>query len=556
MICLYAFALGLYFVELVGKLLVGSLGQQADDDNHGKVEKEGGQQLVYVENCAGKGGTDEEFPDKDHGSSRNHSGDGAELVGASPEEGAEHHRAEGGSEARPRKGNDTENRAVGISRKEDGDYRNDHNRNSRKQHGLFNRQLDAEAFLNKVFGNTRGGGKELGIGGGHGGGENTRKDYSARKGRNIAVFTQEFGDVHNDAFGGGIVGIAWHDSVFHERKSDNSDKNGNSHSNGHPNRGDAAGKLKLFLVSDCHKAEKNVGHSEITESPGKGGGNRQGIVISGHALGHVVALKNIEVSRKLGNVGENLVESADETLSEAEHDKQGNRHDYALYKIGEGGGEKSARRAVKNDNRGAYYHGGHVIHSEKGGKEFSAGAKSRRGVGNEENHYHQRRNAGQHLFTVAETAGKEIGNGEGVDAVAVNAKSFGHEKPVEIGSYCKTHRRPKGLGHAGHKGKAGHSHKQPAAHVGGFGAHGRHKGAELTSAEEEVGGGFVFLADRETDGYHNRHIGQYGDQHYPVVCCEHFRHTLLKFLLTGKVYHTETQNTIQNRVQNKFCTLF
>ena len=225
-----------------------------------------------------------------------------------------------------------------------------------------------------------------------------------------------------------------------------------------------------------------MGHTEISQSPCKGGGHGQGIIVAGRTFGHIVSLKDIEEAGKIGNIGKNVIESADNTFAEAEHDKQSNCHNDALYEIGKGGGKKSAQCAVNYDYGGADYHGGHIVYSEKGGEQLSAGTKSRCGIWDEKDYDDYGRDAGQHLFPVAETAGEKVGNGVGIDAVAVYSESFSYKQPVEICTDRKPRRRPEGFGHTGHKGKAGHTHKQPAAHIRGFGTHGRYQRAELSSS--------------------------------------------------------------------------
>ena len=51
-------------------------------------------------------GAHQVLPDEDHDAAGDHAGHGALLVGPLPEQGEEHHRAEGGAEARPGEGDD------------------------------------------------------------------------------------------------------------------------------------------------------------------------------------------------------------------------------------------------------------------------------------------------------------------------------------------------------------------------------------------------------------------------------------------------------------------
>lgn len=95
-------------------------------DVHKQCHDERGQQLVNREEAAQ--GREREFPDKDHRAAGNHTGHRALAVGALPEEGEQHDRAERGAEARPREGYDAKDGAVRIPGKGEGNKRNANDR--------------------------------------------------------------------------------------------------------------------------------------------------------------------------------------------------------------------------------------------------------------------------------------------------------------------------------------------------------------------------------------------------------------------------------------------
>ena len=90
----------LNLVELVLNLFAGGLGAEADDHDGRKAEHEAGNEFVDLEDFGGEAG-EVELPNEGGDAAHQHAGDGARKGGTLPEEGEEHDRAEGGTEAAP-----------------------------------------------------------------------------------------------------------------------------------------------------------------------------------------------------------------------------------------------------------------------------------------------------------------------------------------------------------------------------------------------------------------------------------------------------------------------
>ena len=94
---------------------------------------------------------DQEFPDKYHGTTDDHSGKGTVSVGTFPEQCKEHNGTEGRSKSGPCEGYDTENGTVRVTGQKYTDGCNDQNSNTCHQHGLFFCAFNSEAILQQVF---------------------------------------------------------------------------------------------------------------------------------------------------------------------------------------------------------------------------------------------------------------------------------------------------------------------------------------------------------------------------------------------------------------------
>ena len=97
--------------------------------------------------------------------------------------------------------------------------------------------------------------------------------------------------------------------------------------------------------------------------------------------------------------------------------------------------------------------------------------------------------------------------------MSVAADSLCNDLPVDICSDGKTDGGPSCVRDTGQVRKTRETHEKPAAHVGGFRAHGCHKRSEFSSAKIKVSGVVVILgtavshiehrAEIDNNGYHN-----------------------------------------------------
>ena len=83
-------------------------------------------------------------------------------------------------------------------------------------------------------------------------------------------------------------------------------------------------------------------------------------------------------------------------------------------------------------------------------------------------------------------------------------------------------------------------HQKPAAHIGGFGAHCRHKRAELTPSKIKIGRIMVVLGTTVADIEHGAKINNNGDHNTNVFCC-HVCHSFLSqnVQYIVKLYHNK-----------------
>ena len=141
-------------LELRDDLFVGLAGAEGDDDDHEAGDDEGGEQLVDGEEAAELGNA--ELPHEDHHSAGEHTRDRAPLVRALPEQAEQHDRAEGSAEAGPRKGDDTEDGAVGVGGEDHAEDRHNNNGETGEEHILLVVELYAEDIIDKIVGNAGG----------------------------------------------------------------------------------------------------------------------------------------------------------------------------------------------------------------------------------------------------------------------------------------------------------------------------------------------------------------------------------------------------------------
>ena len=190
-------------VEFVFDFLGRGFGHEAHHHDSDGSGDESGEQFIHVPHAAHR--TDHVLPDEDHAAADNHAGQSTLEVAAAPEQGEEHHGAEGGAEASPGEGHDAEDGAVrveGEDEAEDGDA--EHGDAGPAHSGLVV-HLDAEHALEEVFGHAGSGGEELAGSRGHDRGEDTGKHDTGDEGGDDAVGAEQVADADDDGFSGGAV---------------------------------------------------------------------------------------------------------------------------------------------------------------------------------------------------------------------------------------------------------------------------------------------------------------------------------------------------------------
>ena len=170
-----ALAVGL---ELVGDLLFGRRGQQADHDDRRKAEHEAGHDLIQVEDAAGK-----LRPDQVDHAADDDAGQRALAGGALPEQRAQHQRAEGRAEARPCVGYEAEHRAFRVRRDQRGDDRNGDDADAADPHQLLRARVLADLSVVEVLRDRGSRDEELAVRRGHDGREDRGQEDAGDKDR-------------------------------------------------------------------------------------------------------------------------------------------------------------------------------------------------------------------------------------------------------------------------------------------------------------------------------------------------------------------------------------
>lgn len=115
--------------------------------------------------------------------------------------------------------------------------------------------------------------------------------------------------------------------------TDHTDKDGNEQGDYDPDGCNAAGQFQFFFILDCHKAEQDMRHTEISKSPCGSGNNGQGTVRSGLSGVYIIGKCHGEISRKLGGVVDNGTDTASSFYTKDQNYNQSNRHDDTLDKV-------------------------------------------------------------------------------------------------------------------------------------------------------------------------------------------------------------------------------
>ena len=311
--------------------------------------------------------------------------------------------------------------------------------------------------------------------------------------------------------------------------AEDADEHGGEQGDNHPDRGDAAGALQLGAFADGHKPQQHLGHAEVAQTPGGGGEDGQqpvggGAAEEGRSAGSL--LDAVCVGDGLGDLGEgevagdalgvfnDLTEAAGVDDAAHHHAHQRGDHDHGLHEVGGALRQKAAQNRIQQHEQGAHDHHGVVGVAKEAGEELAAGDEAAGGVNRKENEDEQGGDHQNDLLFLTETVAQEVGDGDGVAGDhGVGVEPAGHQQPVEVGAHGQTDGRPGGVGDAAPVGDTGQTHEQPAAHVGGFGTHGGHPGAEGAAAQKiVVGAGLGFFGEKDADADDDEHVAHHGDE--------------------------------------------
>ena len=336
------------------------------------------------------------------------------------------------------------------------------------------------------MGDAGSGSQELGVGGGHGGGQDTGDYDAGDDGGKRSHLGQGAGGVDYHILSLGLgAGHCYCAGLCHA-VAHNADDNGDAQGDHHPDGAHTAGELQLGPVADGHEVEQDVGHTEVSKAPGQSGGYHEGGVAAGLGGLDIGGGCEAQVAGDLFRIGNNGVHSACGVDAEYQHYNEGKGHHDALDKAGDGGGHKSSGGAVGHDDGGGDYHGAHVVKTEEAVKELAAGGKSGSGVRHEEDDDYQSAQGLDKLGVVPESDGDEVRDGDGMYLFRVETQPLCHDEPVKVGAQGQAYGRPAGFRQAAEQCQAGDAHEQIGAHVGGFGAHGGDYWAQLASAQIKV----------------------------------------------------------------------
>ena len=229
-----------------------------------------------------------------------------------------------------------------------------------------------------------------------------------------------------------------------------------------------------------------MGHTEIAEPPGEHGHHHQRCVWGGAVRVRQVSLRETQITGQSFRIFDHGGSSARLNHTESDHDEQRDRHDDTLDQVRRADRQKTAESTVGHDDHGGDNHRYHVIHAEERAEQFAAGGKAGRGVGDEEDNNDHSGDGGQDVFLIAVAFREKVRDRDGAYRMGITADLLGDDQPVQIGAGSQPDHGPPHVGETGQIGKPGKPHKQIAAHVGSFRAHGGDEGTESSSAQIKI----------------------------------------------------------------------
>lgn len=484
-------------VEFVLDFLAGLLGQKAyhDDGNH--AEDKARNQFVDLEDFAAKSG-EVELPDEGGDTADQHTGNGCGEGGTLPEEGQENQRSECSTEATPGEAHeahdhiqealaflDAVGRRCALESDENCDDSDDSHHNTANPHEFLVGSVLAEDVLVHVVTESGSRNQELGVCRTHDSGENC-----SHEDRSDCRMAEGLAENHEDTFWV-LDGESVCANVVVAQKTNHNDS---AQADDDPGHGDTARVLDFFGVLDGHEANQDMGHTEVTETPGEAGNQGdESNCLAGRGVGEEAHQVGVLCVHCIHGSSEATTGNADDGGNHEHCDE----HHGSLDEVSPADCEEAAHEGVAHDHHSTDDKAGGVVQTEDGAEELSGSYKAGHGVEEEEGQDEEGGNHADNALLVAETVGEEVGEGDGVVAeVGVLAETTANNLPVEVSSDHETDTDPS-FGETADEDGARETHEHPATHIGGLGGHCHHPlvhatiaqvvGVEAVSLSGEVG---------------------------------------------------------------------
>lgn len=409
------------------------------------------------------------LPKDDDGSAGDHSGEGAVSGCSAEEEGAEDDGAESGTEAGPGIGDEVEDAGGFVSGHEVGDDGDGHNGAAGDPDELGVAGFFTKEDVIEVLGECGSGDEELAIGGRHDGGEDGGEEEACDE-----WGEEGSGHFHEDAF------PVW--EAGEEGGADGTDHDGGDEGDTDPEHSDMAGLWDFGGAADGHKADEDMGHTEITEAPTEGREEGDEADIFG-AVGEDEEVIHMGLTEE-GVLGVQGVDSAEGDDGGDGDDDDGEEHEEALDEVGPADGFETSEEGIAEDDADAEGEGELVGEVEDGIEELGAGDETGGGIDEEEDEDDEGGDDTEEVGVVLEAVIEEIGDCDSVTGdTGIVAEAEGDILPIEVGTDTEAECDPEGIGDTGEVGGAWEAHQEPATHIGGLGGDGGDPFIELAAAE-------------------------------------------------------------------------
>ena len=280
-----------------------------------------------------------------------------------------------------------------------------------------------------------------------------------------------------------------------EHSSEVSDHNDGSQRKHHPGDCHNGRFFNHRGLLDRHKANQNVGHTEVAETPSKTVGDLRGR--SGEHVGHEIVRRAVELHR----VGK---ECRVQILGKYNKDRDGKnryQHQKSLEEVRPADGLVSTKEGIHDQDGGKDKHSRSLFNVEDRGEYVCTGHKGRGYVHREANEENDRADHLERFALGDKAIGKVLGKRDGVAGrLREAAESACNEDPVECRTDGKADADPR-LSETERQNASGKTHQQPCAHIGRLCAHCGDPRAHRSAAQEIVLVGFALGAEEEKHAY-------------------------------------------------------